>query len=109
MVLFLQQLNVNSCLRFYYYTAGTGGAGPTILATSFLLLGEEVVAYNKGQYQLKLVSVCVICCFCIVFRVATDAPHMTLEAGEKLKLKPYSGMLNIDFGKGIGKRDVFLL
>ncbi|XP_022152949.1 uncharacterized protein LOC111020567 isoform X2 [Momordica charantia] len=63
-------------LRFYYYTAGTGGAGPTILATSFLLLGEEVVAYNKG---------------------------------EKLKLKPYSGMLNIDFGIGIGKRDVFLL
>lgn len=35
--------------RFYYYTAGSGGAGPTILATSFLLLGEEVVAYNKGQ------------------------------------------------------------
>lgn len=63
-------------LRFYYYTAGSGGAGPTILATSFLLLGEEVVAYNKG---------------------------------EKIKLKPYSGMLNIDFGKGIGKRDVFLL
>uniref|UniRef100_A0A2P2LG93 Uncharacterized protein n=1 Tax=Rhizophora mucronata TaxID=61149 RepID=A0A2P2LG93_RHIMU len=63
-------------LRFYYYTAGTGGAGPTILATSFLLLGEKVVAYNKG---------------------------------EKIKLKPYSGMLNIDFGKGIGKRDVYLL
>lgn len=35
--------------RFYYYTAGTGGAGPTILATSFLLLGEDVIAYNKGQ------------------------------------------------------------
>ncbi|KAE9593437.1 putative NAD(P)-binding domain-containing protein [Lupinus albus] len=63
-------------LRFYYYTAGTGGAGPTILATSFLLLGEEVVAYVKG---------------------------------EKVKLKPYSGMVNIDFGKGIGKRDVYLL
>ncbi|GKU93982.1 hypothetical protein SLEP1_g7529 [Rubroshorea leprosula] len=63
-------------LRFYYYTAGTGGAGPTILATSFLLLGEEVVAYNKG---------------------------------EKIKLKPYSRMLNIDFGQGIGKRDVYLL
>ncbi|KAK7264066.1 hypothetical protein RJT34_31669 [Clitoria ternatea] len=63
-------------LRFYYYTAGTGGAGPTILATSFLLLGEEVIAYNKG---------------------------------EKIKLKPYSGMLNVDFGKGIGKRDVYLL
>ncbi|KAK9274323.1 hypothetical protein L1049_019137 [Liquidambar formosana] len=63
-------------LRFYYYTAGTGGAGPTILATSFLLLGEEVVAYNKG---------------------------------EMVKLKPYTGMLNIDFGKGIGKKDVYLL
>ncbi|XP_027909250.1 uncharacterized protein LOC114168572 isoform X1 [Vigna unguiculata] len=63
-------------LRFYYYTAGTGGAGPTILATSFLLLGEEVVAYNKG---------------------------------EKIRMKPYSAMLNIDFGKGIGKRDVYLL
>lgn len=63
-------------LRFSYYTAGSGGAGPTILATSFLLLGEEVIAYSKG---------------------------------EKVKLKPYSGMLNVDFGKGIGKRDVYLL
>ncbi|KAG9454759.1 hypothetical protein H6P81_007663 [Aristolochia fimbriata] len=63
-------------LRFFYYTAGSGGAGPTILATSFLLLGEDVIAYNKG---------------------------------EKIKLKPYSGALNIDFGKGIGKRDVYLL
>ncbi|XP_061362444.1 uncharacterized protein LOC133306179 [Gastrolobium bilobum] len=63
-------------LRFYYYIAGTGGNGPTTLAASFLLLGEEVVAYNKG---------------------------------EKIKLKPYSGMLNVDFGKGIGKRDVYLL
>lgn len=29
--------------------------------------------------------------------------------GDKVKLKPYSGMLSIDFGKGVGKRDVFLL
>ncbi|XP_008786887.2 uncharacterized protein LOC103705067 isoform X2 [Phoenix dactylifera] len=63
-------------LRFFYYTGGSGGAGPTILVTSFLLLGEDVIAYNKG---------------------------------EKIKLKPYSGGLNIDFGKGIGKRDVYLL
>ncbi|KAH9741473.1 Sacchrp dh NADP domain-containing protein [Citrus sinensis] len=63
-------------LRFSYYTAGTGGAGPTILATSFLLLGEEVVAYNKG---------------------------------EEITLEPYSGMLSVDFGKGIGRKDVFLL
>ncbi|KAK9224719.1 hypothetical protein WN943_009755 [Citrus x changshan-huyou] len=63
-------------LGFSYYTAGTGGAGPTILATSFLLLGEEVVAYNKG---------------------------------EEITLEPYSGMLSVDFGKGIGRKDVFLL
>ncbi|XP_059430218.1 uncharacterized protein LOC132163857 [Corylus avellana] len=63
-------------LRFHYYTEGSGGAGPTMLAASFLLLGEEVVAYSKG---------------------------------EVIKLKPYSGMLNIDFGKGIGKKDVYLL
>ncbi|CAO2204929.1 unnamed protein product [Urochloa humidicola] len=63
-------------LRFFYYTAGTGGAGPTILTTSFLLLGEDVIAYNKG---------------------------------EEIKLKPYSGALNIDFGKGVRKKDVYLL
>lgn len=44
-------------LRFHYYTAGTGGAGPTILATSFLLLGEEVVAYSKGQFQLHILQI----------------------------------------------------
>ncbi|TKV99181.1 hypothetical protein SEVIR_8G026501v4 [Setaria viridis] len=63
-------------LRFFYYTAGTGGAGPTILTTSFLLLGEDVIAYNKG---------------------------------EEIKLKPYSGALNIDFGKGVRKKNVYLL
>ncbi|KAI5084221.1 hypothetical protein GOP47_0000390 [Adiantum capillus-veneris] len=54
-------------LRFSYFTAGSGGAGPTILSTSFLLLGE------------------------------------------KLLLKPYSGRLEIDFGKGVGRRSVYLL
>ncbi|TVU50799.1 hypothetical protein EJB05_02189, partial [Eragrostis curvula] len=63
-------------LRFFYYTAGSGGAGPTILATSFLLLGEDVIAYNKG---------------------------------EEIKLKPYSGGLNIDFGKGVRMKNVYLL
>uniref|UniRef100_A0A0E0F9C6 Saccharopine dehydrogenase NADP binding domain-containing protein n=1 Tax=Oryza meridionalis TaxID=40149 RepID=A0A0E0F9C6_9ORYZ len=63
-------------LRFFYYTAGTGGAGPTILTTSFLLLAEDVIAYNKG---------------------------------EEIKLKPYSGVLSIDFGKGVRKKDVYLL
>uniref|UniRef100_A0A0E0F974 Saccharopine dehydrogenase NADP binding domain-containing protein n=1 Tax=Oryza meridionalis TaxID=40149 RepID=A0A0E0F974_9ORYZ len=63
-------------LRFFYYTAGSGGAGPTILTTSFLLLAEDVIAYNKG---------------------------------EEIKLKPYSGALSIDFGKGVRKKDVYLL
>lgn len=63
-------------LRYSYFTAGSGGAGPTILATSFLLLGEEVLVYRRG---------------------------------EKLLLKPYSGQLEVDFGKAVGRRSVYLL
>lgn len=33
-------------ILYSYFTAGTGGAGPTILKTSFLLAGEDVVAYK---------------------------------------------------------------
>ncbi|GJP42566.1 hypothetical protein CLOM_g2117 [Closterium sp. NIES-68] len=36
-------------LRFSYFTAGTGGAGPTILATSLHLLGEPATAFKDGQ------------------------------------------------------------
>ncbi|KAH9298965.1 hypothetical protein KI387_030647, partial [Taxus chinensis] len=63
-------------LRFSYFTAGSGGVGPTILATSYLLLGEEVIAYRKGQ---------------------------------EVRAKPYSGVLDVDFGKGVGKKSVYLL
>lgn len=35
-------------LSFSYFTAGTGGAGPTILATSLLLCGEEALVYKDG-------------------------------------------------------------
>ena len=38
---------------YSYFTAGTGGVGPTILATTFLLLGEEVVLYEEGKRVLK--------------------------------------------------------
>lgn len=31
---------------YSYYTAGTGGVGPTILDTTFLLAGEEVAVYK---------------------------------------------------------------
>ena len=34
-------------LRFSYWTAGSGGAGRTILATSLMLLGEDVEAYEE--------------------------------------------------------------
>eukprot|EP00873_Tetraselmis_striata_P024375 jgi/Tetstr1/444639/TSEL_032487.t1 len=34
---------------YSYFTAGTGGAGPTILETSFLLAGEDVTAYKDGK------------------------------------------------------------
>ena len=97
------------CLRFSYYTAGTGGAGPTILATSFLLLGEKVVAYSKGLFQMHS---CITTTFSLVQLLTdhhSDRKYELLFSGEKIKLKPYSGMLNIDFGKGIGKRDVYLL
>ena len=33
-------------LLYSYYTAGSGGAGPTILETTLLLAGEEVTAYK---------------------------------------------------------------
>ncbi|EFJ44432.1 hypothetical protein VOLCADRAFT_95342 [Volvox carteri f. nagariensis] len=36
-------------LRYSYYTAGSGGAGPTILETSFLLAGEDVIVYKDGK------------------------------------------------------------
>jgi hypothetical protein len=35
-------------LSYHYFTAGSGGAGPTILSTSFLLCGEQVTAYKDG-------------------------------------------------------------
>ena len=44
-------------LRYSYYTAGSGGAGPTILETSFLLAGEECTVYKEGKaFKLPPVS-----------------------------------------------------
>lgn len=63
-------------LRFSYFTAGSGGAGPTILATSYLLLGEEALTYQEGK---------------------------------EVYLRPWSARRTVDFGRGIGKRDCFLL
>lgn len=39
------------------FASGTGGAGPTILETTFLLAGEPTIAYKDGQeYVLPPVS-----------------------------------------------------
>ena len=38
-----------SRILYSYFTAGTGGAGPTILETTFLLAGEPVIAYKDGR------------------------------------------------------------
>jgi hypothetical protein len=72
-------------LRYSYYTAGSGGAGPTILETSMLLAGEECTVYKEGQsYQLPPISnrrevdfgpgargaVCVCVCSCGGCRLA---------------------------------------
>ncbi|KAK6119739.1 hypothetical protein DH2020_046517 [Rehmannia glutinosa] len=39
-------------LRFYYYTAGSGGAGPTILSTSFLLLGRRNLPEVRSIHEV---------------------------------------------------------
>lgn len=62
-------------LSYNYFTAGSGGAGPTILSTSFLLCNEQVTAYKDG---------------------------------EEVTLPPASYRQVVDFGPGIGSREVFL-
>lgn len=44
-------------LRYSYFTAGSGGAGPTILETSFLLAGEPCTVYKDDKaYTLPPIS-----------------------------------------------------
>jgi hypothetical protein len=40
-------------LRYSYYTAGSGGAGKTILETTFLLAGEEV---NVFRWECNIIE-----------------------------------------------------
>lgn len=60
---------------YSYYTAGSGGVGPTILETSLLLAGSPVVVFANGEKvpasTLKLLLVCThkfcgwqLCQFC---------------------------------------------
>lgn len=60
---------------YNYFTAGSGGVGTTILATSYLLCGEEVVCWENDKRVVE---------------------------------KPASQRKVVDFGQGVGKREVFL-
>ncbi|KAL3138840.1 hypothetical protein ABBQ32_005673 [Trebouxia sp. C0010 RCD-2024] len=62
-------------LQYFYYTAGTGGVGPTIMETSYLLAGTPVIAYADGK---------------------------------QVEAKPISQPLTVDFGKGLGRKTVWL-
>jgi saccharopine dehydrogenase-like NADP-dependent oxidoreductase len=63
-------------VTFSFFTAGSGGAGPTILTATFLILGEDVITYVNNKRILK--------------KSATDKRI-------------------VDFGKGIGNREVVRL
>ena len=56
-------------------SCATGGVGPTIMETSYLLAGTPVIAYADGK---------------------------------KVEAKPISQPLTIDFGKGLGRKTVWL-
>jgi short subunit dehydrogenase-like uncharacterized protein len=43
-----------SSVRFSYYTAGTGGIGSTVLASTFLLLSEDVTTYRGETGRLVI-------------------------------------------------------
>jgi len=66
---------VEDC-TFTFFTAGSGGAGKTILTATFLLLGEDVLVYREGK-----------------------ATYMKSATDKK----------SIDFGTGIGEREVVRL
>lgn len=41
-------------LKIYYHTAGTGGIGATVLASTFLILSEDAICYDKlGREKRK--------------------------------------------------------
>lgn len=63
-------------VTFSFFTAGSGGAGKTILTATFLILGENVLTYVNG---------------------------------EPLYRKSATNKVSVDFGKGIGHRDVVRL
>lgn len=41
-------------LTFSFHTSGSGGAGPTILTATFLILGEDALVYRDGKREYLL-------------------------------------------------------
>ena len=60
-----------SKVRFSFFTAGSGGAGETILTATFLLLGEDVLTYVGGKAEYR--------------KTATDA--LTRDFGKDIGLR----------------------
>jgi len=40
-------------IRFSFFTAGSGGAGPQLLAGTYMILGEKVLIYKNGQPEYR--------------------------------------------------------
>lgn len=60
---------------YSYFTAGSGGAGPTILNTTFLLAGEDVVAFKQVEsLVISPKSLCFYHLYTIIY-LLNSVPH----------------------------------
>lgn len=46
-------IDVLRSLKLYYHTAGSGGIGATVLASTFLLLSEQAIAFDKAGTRVE--------------------------------------------------------
>ena len=74
----ISRLGASECrsLDLSFFTAGTGGAGPTIVSATFLLLCQAAI---------------------------------TVADGREVGVEPWTSARAVDFGPGVGTREVFLL
>ena len=117
-------------MRYSYYTAGSGGAGPTILETSMLLAGEECTVYKGGEaFKLPPISdarsvdfgpgLCGACCVVVRLYVSAAASLLSpsLSTVSFLPLVPVEintlknnppKQTTTTQTKGVGHKTVFL-
>lgn len=86
-------------ILYSYYTAGSGGAGPTILETSFLLAGEDVVAYKYVDFSFSFFS---------PYNIHKHYFFLPCRDGNAVTVPPVSNRRGVDFGPGIGRKSVYL-